>query len=59
MPMKIFTTSVIIFTTVFFSTQIFADASCQIENGPIPELAEYTRTVEARITTLITEARSS
>ena len=57
MRIKLFSTSIILFTAVLSSAQTFADASCQIENAPIPELAEYTRTVDARITVLIADSR--
>ncbi len=59
MYQKIFITSLVFSLSLVSSAQIFAGGSCQIENGPIPELAQYTRTVDARIDTLIAESRRS
>lgn len=59
MNTKILLTSLALIATVSFSTQAFVASSCQITSGPIPELAQYQRSVETRIAELVKAGKAT
>ncbi len=59
MNSKILLTSLALIATVSLATQAFVTGSCQIASGPIPQLAQYQRSVEARIAELTAAGRAS
>ena len=54
---KIFFASLLLSLSMFSSAQIFAAVSCEIESAPIPALAAYVRSVDARLAQITMESQ--
>lgn len=54
---KILLASLLVPFSMFSSAQIFAAGSCEIESAPIPALAAYVRSVDARLAQITTESQ--
>ena len=54
---KILLASLSFSLSMLSSAQIFAAGSCEIESAPIPALAEYVRSVDARLAQITMESQ--